>query len=162
MGGPPTNPGAALTFLRHAGCPALCLVATEPQNGRIQTESALRRGGPRAAGTRPVQAESRLPESRGGGQAHQGPWGTRSSNGALSRPVNPIALPRCDAAADAESTVHGRETCSPIASDGPCMRAIQRWKATDEAQAHVPIHVTFARPDQYSQVSNSNQSQRVF
>jgi hypothetical protein len=90
----------------------------------------------------------RLPEPCGGGQAHHGPWGTPSTNGALSRRTNAIVLPRSDAAAEVKSTVRGREIDGLIASNGPCMRAIQRWNATDEAHAPVPIHLTLAGPDQ--------------
>jgi hypothetical protein len=141
-----TPPGAALTFLRHASRRALLLVAANLQKSRIETKIPLRRGGGRAAQKRPVQAESELPEPRGRGQTCQGPWGTRSSNGALRRPTNPIVLPRCDAAADAKSSARRMETSSLIASEGPCRRSIARSKAKDEAQTPVPIHQTFARP----------------
>jgi hypothetical protein len=147
MGVSPTTPGASLTFLRHAGCPALRLVAANLLQSRISTEIPLRRGGVRGARKSPVRAKGRLLEPRGRGQTCQGPWGTRCRNGALRRHTFHIALPRSDAAADAKSTVRGMGTHTLIASDGPCRRSIARSNATDQAQTPVPNHLTFARPD---------------
>ena len=40
-----------------------------------------------------------------------------------------------------------RETCSLIASDGPCSRSIARLKAKDDALTPAPIHLTFGQVD---------------
>lgn len=90
-----------------------------------------------------MSAKCRFPESRGRGQTCQGPWGTRWSNGALRRPTTHIALPRSDAGVDIKSTMGERETHALIASEGPWRRAIAHLRATVDAQAAVPIRLTF-------------------
>ena len=83
-------------------------------------------------GVRPTRSPGELPEATGP---------------AVRGPVNSIALPQCSAAADAETTMGERETCSLIASDGPCSRSIARLKAKDDALTPAPIHLTFGQVD---------------